>query len=65
MRHAIEILEKELSTPQRSSNAQDDPDEEDDMAGAVLSFRRTLDLKLAIKHLKYMQEASNEISKTL
>jgi hypothetical protein len=64
MNHAIEILEKELNTPQRSSNVQDDPDEEDDMVGAIISIRRTLDIKLAIKHLKYMQEASKEINKT-
>lgn len=64
MKYAIELLEKELNTPTPSSNIQDDPDEEDDMVGAVISFRRTLDLKLAIKHLKYMQEASKEINKT-
>lgn len=65
MNHAIEILERELNTPMPSSNIQDDPDEEDDMAGAVISFRRSLDIKLAIKHLKYMQEASKEIYKTM
>lgn len=64
MKHAIEVLERELNSPRESSNVQDDPDEEDDMVGALISFRKTLDLKLAIKHLKYMQEASKEISKT-
>lgn len=60
MKHAIEVLEKELNNPRDFT----DNEEEEDMVGAVISFRKTLDLKLAIKHLKYMQEASKEINKT-
>jgi hypothetical protein len=60
MKYAIEVLERELE----NHNNPTDNDEEEDLVGAVIHFRKNTSLKLAIKLLKQMVENSKEIDLT-
>lgn len=58
MKYAIETLEAELE----NLNTPIEDDDEEDLVGAVIQFRKRNHLKLAIKLLKQMEDSAKEIN---
>lgn len=63
MKYAIETLERELEKLNTPSGRDFDDDEED-LVGAVIHFRKTTSIRLGIKLLKQMVENTKEINLT-